>query len=97
MCRSLLRVLEDNEKGVELILTTISYEAECANDPDTLFRSDSAATKLFSFYIKMAALRYLWHTLVLSVHSLNDAAGETFASYEGGTSTFMRHNMSDLK
>lgn len=86
LCRWLLRVLEDNgNKGVDLIVAMISQEVARASQAGTLFRANSIAAKLFGVYIKMAALRYLWHTLVLSVHSLNDAAVE--ASVDDGESS----------
>jgi hypothetical protein len=71
-------VLEDNQKGAELIMASISHEVAKADEEAILFRANSVAAKLFSNYAKMAILRYLWHVLVLSVHSLNDNAIESF-------------------
>lgn len=90
VARSLLRVLEDNDtKGAQLVMEMVTYEVGKASDVGTLFRANSAAVKLFSLYMKMAALRYLWHTLVLSVHSLNDAALEAHGLNEDGEGSLL--------
>lgn len=80
--RSLMRVLDAHGKGFNFIAGCISWEVAEASDEGTLFRSNSNATKLFSYYMKMIGLKYLWHVLVLSVHSLNDNANETFPETE---------------
>jgi hypothetical protein len=75
--RSLLRVLAGQYQAYNFIARQISIEVESADEEGTLFRSNSAAAKLFTFYMRMIGLKYLWHVLVLSVHSLNDNARET--------------------
>lgn len=52
-------------------------EVDRADEEGTLFRANSAAAKMFTFYMRMISLKYLWHVLVLSVRALNDNAIES--------------------
>jgi len=78
--RALLRVLAGQFQAYNLIARTIKLEVASADEEGTLFRSNSAAAKLFTLYMRMIALKYLFHVLVLSVRSLHDNAIDTDAS-----------------
>ncbi len=85
MAKAIIRVFEANQQGSALMIQRISHEVELATEESTLFRSNSIAAKMYSAYVRMVGLRYLWHTLVLSVHSINDRAFETSGdAAEGG-------------
>jgi hypothetical protein len=72
--RALLRVLAGQFQAYNFIARTITLEVASADEEGTLFRSNSAAAKLFTLYMKQIALKYLWQVLVLSLHALNDNA-----------------------
>lgn len=69
-----MRVLAGQYQAYNFIARTIAIEVSDADEEGTLFRSNSAAAKLFTMYMRMTSLRYLWQILVLAVHSLNDNA-----------------------
>ncbi len=64
-----MRVLDAHGKGFNFIAGCISWEVAEASDEGTLFRSNSNATKLFSYYMKMIGLKYLVRVLH-QTHSL---------------------------
>jgi hypothetical protein len=78
--RALLRVLAGQFQAYNLIARTIKLEVASADEEGTLFRSNSAAAKLFTLYMRMIGLKYLFHVLVLSVRSLHDNAVDTNAA-----------------
>ncbi|ELR25191.1 GTPase-activator protein for Ras family GTPase [Acanthamoeba castellanii str. Neff] len=80
MYRALLRVLAGQFQAYNLIARTIKLEVASADEEGTLFRSNSAAAKLFTLYMRMIGLKYLFHVLVLSVRSLHDNAVDTNAA-----------------
>jgi hypothetical protein len=55
--------LDAHGKGFNFIAGCISWEVAEASDEGTLFRSNSNATKLFSYYMKMIGLKYLVRVL----------------------------------
>jgi hypothetical protein len=69
-----MRVAQSKNKGCELLGARISHEVASASDEGTLFRANSAAPKLFATLVRIVALQYIWHTLVLQVNLLNDNA-----------------------
>jgi hypothetical protein len=76
VCRDLMRVAQSKNKGCELLAARISHEVALASDEGTLFRANSAAPKLFSTFVRLVALPYLWHTLVIAVNMINANAIE---------------------
>lgn len=84
-------VFEANHQGYAILTARISAEIEAAPNAGTLFRSNSLAARMFSYYVRMSALQYLWYTLVTSVHSLHDNAQETFGSSGSGTTESIRY------
>jgi hypothetical protein len=83
--KAVVRLFEANQQGGALLLRRISFEIELASEESTLFRANSVAAKMYTAYVKMVGLRYLWHTLVLSVHSINDRAIEASPDNPDGT------------
>jgi hypothetical protein len=69
-----VRVLAGQYQAYNFIAQMIAIEVSDADEESTLFRSNSAVAKLFTMYMWMTSLRYLWQVLVLAVHSLNDNA-----------------------
>lgn len=80
MSKAVMCVFESNQLGYQILEQRISREVEAAPDAGTLFRSNSLSVRMFSFYVRMVGLQYLWFTLVTSVHSLNDNAVESFGA-----------------
>jgi hypothetical protein len=85
MSKAVMCVFESNHLGYQILEQRISREVESAGDAGTLFRSNSLSARMFSFYVRMMAMPYLWWTLVTSVNSLNDNAIETFGAESGTT------------
>jgi hypothetical protein len=86
--KAVLRVLAGQFQAYNLVAHSITREVSIADEEGTLFRSNSAAAKLFTLYMRMIALKYTWHVLVLSLHSLNDNARDADAgrSRDAGSS-----------
>lgn len=73
LAKSLVYLFEDKNAILNLINWSISKEVEAPDVTEgTMFRQNSLATKLFSHYAKLVSLPYLWHTLALIIHELND-------------------------
>lgn len=87
-----MRIYEAHHKGYELLEQRISKEVQESYQEGTLFRSNSIAAKLFSSYVRMSALPYIWFTLVTSINSINDNAIESFGLESQGTDTPMPIN-----
>jgi len=60
----------DQEMIISLIKMSMTLEINSSKDTGTLFRSNSAANRLFTVYSKIIGLKYLWETLALPVNEL---------------------------
>jgi hypothetical protein len=65
-----VRVLAGQYQAYNFIAQTLAIEVSDANEESTLFCSNSAAAKLFTMYMRMTSLRYLWQVLVLAVQKM---------------------------
>ncbi len=54
----MLRVLAGQFQAYNLVAHSITREVSIADEEGTLFRSNSAAAKLFTLYMRMIALKY---------------------------------------
>jgi hypothetical protein len=79
-------VLAGQFQAYNFVAHSITHEVDIADEEGTLFRANSTAAKLFTQYMRMIALRYLWHVLVVSLHSLNDNAREAEPDASTGAS-----------
>src|SRR5690348_5024233 len=71
LSKAMVFIFYAHDKALELINHRISAEvldAVLTETEGTLFRSNSSAPKLYSNFIRIVGLKYLWHTLVLAVH-----------------------------
>jgi hypothetical protein len=67
-------VLAGQYQAYNFIVQMIAIEVSDADEESTLFHLNSAVAKLFTMYMWMTSLRYLWQVLVLTMHLLNDNA-----------------------
>src|SRR4051812_21532920 len=74
LSKSLMFIAQANHGGSEFLSAQIDFEVENSADEGTLFRSNSAAAKLFGIFVRIVGLKYLWHMLVLPINTLNDNA-----------------------
>jgi len=83
--RALSFVMESHKLNVSLVKHFITYEVRTADNESTLFRANSNVARLTTHYNKLVGLGYLWQTLALSIHELNDIGageGEKTVRYE---------------
>ena len=62
VCRALVYAFEYNGEGLQFVLSLIGHEVGTSSQ-ETLFRSNSYATKCFKTYARMVGLPYLFRTL----------------------------------
>jgi neurofibromin 1 len=61
----------------------VTKEVASNDSEGMMFRTNSVAVKLITHLAKMVGLPYLWRTLALSIHELNDIGrGETLSKYD---------------
>ena len=63
ICLALIYAYEHNGTSLSLLLQLIKYEVATATSSETLFRSNSFATKCFKYYSRMIGLPYLFRAL----------------------------------
>jgi len=69
--KALVYAFARHDKALSLIMYFIKREVdETEDDPDTLFRANSYATKAFKFYSKMIGLQYLFRTIAVLLQGM---------------------------
>ncbi|KAL6061578.1 Ras GTPase activating protein ira2 [Balamuthia mandrillaris] len=74
LVKAILPLFHHQSKALPLILHCITHEVLQSNTETTLFRANSIASKLFTFYSRMIGLPYLWSTLAIAITEMNDVA-----------------------
>eukprot|EP01119_Soliformovum_irregulare_P023381 TRINITY_DN8156_c0_g2_i2.p1 TRINITY_DN8156_c0_g2~~TRINITY_DN8156_c0_g2_i2.p1 ORF type:complete len:1712 (+),score=184.19 TRINITY_DN8156_c0_g2_i2:33-5138(+) len=70
--KALTYLSSDQNKALALLKHFVSLEVKAADSDTSLFRANSVVCKMTSFYSKLVGLPYLWKTLALAIHELND-------------------------
>jgi len=80
--------------GMELVKNFITTEIEKCSAPNSLFRGNSLATKLFQSYSRLVGLPFLWQVLGPFLMELDDDQGSEPS--EEGRHSMSNHSISSL-